>query len=64
MKRTIKTRQNQRRRQQREGWASFSRRQENDQSFCCHQQDDGFDYVSDFRNHISPKMVREMQDVD
>lgn len=67
MKRAIKIKQNQRRRQQRESFdvakASFSQRQENDKSFCCTQQDDNTDYVSDFRNHISPKMAREMNDV-
>lgn len=65
MKRAIKIKQNQRRRQQRDGWeldkSSYSRKQENDKSFCCTQQDDNTDYVSDFRNHISPKMVRETE---
>lgn len=58
MKRKIKLQQVRRRQKQRENFdvakASFSQRQEND---------DGVDYVSDFRNHISPKMAREMNDV-
>lgn len=44
MKRTIKFKQNQRRRQQREGWElnklSSSQRQENVKSSCCNQQND------------------------
>lgn len=55
MKRTIKFKQNQRRRQQREGWELNKQRPKNT------SYDDGVDYVSDIRNHISPKMAREME---
>lgn len=50
MKRTIKFKQNQRRRQQREGWeldkSSYSRHQENVKSSCCNQQNDNAESLS------------------
>ncbi|MFB2539474.1 hypothetical protein [Acinetobacter sp. c3-l95] len=48
MKRKIQQQQNQRRRQQRAM-----------QSVVKVKADNGFDDVSDFRNHVSPKMARE-----